>query len=237
MFTKFGRTVGQPAPAFVALYGMGGSWRSSTRTHGSNDWRRGAGSGPRHLEASCRCARLKHLAIFGLHLKQLEVQMPFSRFAQSAAALLLSTVGLAAAAHAQHNKPIISGTWYEDRAATVNSSSVILLTFAQTPANQFLNITNVSCFASVLSGQVLTGAFLHAGNTSGSDDIGRVYPIMGNTTPVTVGDFTYFTFVTNQIYYKFGTSKFPTIEIDTLTTGSALQANAFCVIVGNLTNN
>jgi hypothetical protein len=48
--------------------------------------------------------------------------MLFSRFAQSAAALLLVTVGFAAPAHAQQNKQIISGTWYEDRASAVTST-------------------------------------------------------------------------------------------------------------------
>ena len=70
--------------------------------------------------------------------------MFFSRFAQ-AAALLLLTIGFAAPVHAQNNKQIISGTWYEDRANTTFSGTSLNLGFTQTPTNQFLNFTNVSC--------------------------------------------------------------------------------------------
>jgi hypothetical protein len=44
--------------------------------------------------------------------------MLFPRFAQSAAAFALLIIGFVMPAHAQNNKQIISGTWYEDRAAT-----------------------------------------------------------------------------------------------------------------------
>jgi hypothetical protein len=69
--------------------------------------------------------------------------MLFSRTIKSAAALVLLTIGFAAPVHAQFNKQIISGTWYEDRASSTNTSTQLTLTFAQTPANQFLN---VQCF-------------------------------------------------------------------------------------------
>jgi hypothetical protein len=73
-------------------------------------------------------------------------QNVFSRLAQTAAALFLLTIGLAAPARAQNNLQIISGAWYEDRANFSNTnSSTFTLSFAQTPANQFLNVTNVSC--------------------------------------------------------------------------------------------
>jgi hypothetical protein len=68
--------------------------------------------------------------------------MLFSRFAQFAAALVLLTAGFAAPVHTQNSNQIISGTWYEDRAPSgVTSAPGIVLTFAQTPTNQFLNIT------------------------------------------------------------------------------------------------
>jgi hypothetical protein len=163
--------------------------------------------------------------------------MPFSRFAQSAAGLLLSTVGLAAPAHAQQNKPITSGTWYEDRgSAAGGNNSLFVVTFAQTPTNQFLNVTNVSCNISMQSSQVITNMNLNAGTTSGQNDIGRPYSILGNVTPQTIGAFKYYSIVTNQIFFKFGPGRFPSIEIDTQTTGS-FSAFANCVIVGNLTAN
>jgi hypothetical protein len=83
-------------------------------------------------------------------LQTLEVTMLFSLFAQSAAALALLTIGLAAPAHAQFNKQIISGT---------------------------------------------------------------------------------------QVYYKFGPGRFPSIQIDTVTTGGSTSVTAQCVVVGNLTDN
>jgi hypothetical protein len=163
--------------------------------------------------------------------------MRFSHFAQSAAALLLLSIGFAAPVHAQINKPITSGTWYEDRATASSSSNLTVLTFAQTPTNQFLNVTNVSCSVSVASDQVVTNMSLYAGTTSGANDLGRPYSILGNATPVTTpSTVKYFSIVTNQIYYKFGPGRFPTIEIDLQSTGPASVAGN-CVIVGNLTDN
>jgi hypothetical protein len=161
--------------------------------------------------------------------------MLFSRFAKSAAALLLLTIGFAAPVHAQSNKQIISGTWYEDRASGSNSSSVLLLTFAQTPANQFLNVTNVSCFITVGSSQILSNVTLLAGTTSGAEDLGRTYSIKGSAVPETLVSSKYYSVVANQIYYKFGPGRYPSIEIDIPTTG-AFSGNASCVIVGNLTD-
>jgi hypothetical protein len=64
--------------------------------------------------------------------------MLFSRFAQSAATLVLLTIGLAAPTYAQNNKQIISGTWYEDRASEPTAPGAsILLTFAQTQPTNF----------------------------------------------------------------------------------------------------
>jgi hypothetical protein len=164
--------------------------------------------------------------------------MLFSRFAQSVAALLLLTIGITAPVHAQNNKQIISGTWYEDRATTttpVSDSSMIVLTFAQTPSNQFLNITSVSCFLEMAAGQSAINMFLNAGSTSGAQDVSRPYFILGSAVPITSGGTKYYSIV-NQIYYKFGPGRFPAIEIDTVSTASFL-AVANCVIVGNLTDN
>jgi hypothetical protein len=137
---------------------------------------------------------------------------------------------------AQDNKQIISGNFYEDRATYGSSSNVLVLTFTQTPTNQFLNITNVSCAASVASAQAITGMTLFAGTTSGANDLGRPYSILGSATPESSGPFCYYSIVTNQIYYKFGPGRYPAIEIDTASSGSAsILAN--CVIVGNLTDN
>jgi hypothetical protein len=166
----------------------------------------------------------------------MEVEMLFSHPAKSAFALLLLTIGFAAPARAQNNKQIISGTWYEDRASAQNTSSPLVLTFAQTPSNQFLNITNVSCAVGVTSAQIIFGMSLLAGTTSGQNDLGRPYSVLGAATTQTTSTAKYYSVVTNQIYYKFGPGRFPSIEIDTETSGStSIVAN--CVIVGNLTDN
>jgi hypothetical protein len=160
--------------------------------------------------------------------------MLFSRFAQSTAALLLLTIGFAAPVRAQQNKQIISGTWYEDRALATSTGS-LLLTFTQTPANQFLNITNVSCFVTVTSAQIIYNMNLIAGTTSGAGDIARPYSIKGNATSETSGSTKVYSIVTNQIYYKYGPGRFPSILIDTLPSGGSTIA-AQCTIVGNLTD-
>jgi hypothetical protein len=161
--------------------------------------------------------------------------MLFSRFAQSAAAFVLLTIGVAAPAQAQQNKQIISGTFYEDRAATTSSDTGFILTFAQTPSNQFLNITNISCQVSVTSATTVIAMGIYAGTISGANDLGRQYSILGTVSPQTISNTKYYSVVTNQVYYKFGPGRFPTIEIDTLSTGS-FSAGAQCVIVGNLTD-
>jgi hypothetical protein len=163
--------------------------------------------------------------------------MLFPRFAQTAAASLLLTIGVAAPVHAQQNKQIISGTWYEDRASNSNSASPSLtLTFAQTPTDKFLNITNVSCAVQTNSQQVIALMALYAGTTSGADDLGRPYSIMGSPIPQTTNTTNFYSIVQNGVFYKFGPGRFPTIEIDTQTTGS-FSTFANCVIVGNLTDN
>jgi hypothetical protein len=164
--------------------------------------------------------------------------MLFSRFAQFTAALALLTTGLAAPVHAQGNLQIISGTWYEDRATAQNFGQFsLLLKFTQTPSNKFLNITNVSCTVQMDPSQTMSTMYLYAGTTSGASDIGRTLSIKGNATSEIAGP-KYYSIITNQIYYKFGPGRFPTIEID---SGGANLSNfsnfAACVIVGNLTDN
>jgi len=136
---------------------------------------------------------------------------------------------------AQNNKQIISGNFYEDRAANGSASNTLVLTFTQTPTNQFLNVTDVSCAASVASAQVITGMTLFSGTTSGADDLGRPYSILGSAVPESSGAFSYYSIVTNQIYYKFGPGRYPAIEIDTASSGSTSILAS--VIVGNLTDN
>jgi hypothetical protein len=162
--------------------------------------------------------------------------MIFPRFAQSAVAFLLLTLGLAAPGHAQQNKQIISGTWYEDRAFNNNSASVLTMTFTQTPSDQFLNVTNVSCSVEVAPAQAMSTINLVAGTISGNDDLGRPYPLKGNTTPEIAGPSKFYSIVTNQIYFKFGPGRFPSIVINTESSGTFLTSAA-CVIVGNLTDN
>jgi hypothetical protein len=84
------------------------------------------------------------------------------------------------------------------------------------------------------SDQVISAVTLIAGTTSGANDLGRFYEIKGNLTPETTGGQKYYSMVQNGIFYKFGPGRFPTIVIDTPTTGSI---TASCVIVGNLTDN
>jgi hypothetical protein len=169
-------------------------------------------------------------------LKHLEATMLFSRFAQFAAALTLLATGLAAPAHAQNNKQIISGTWYEDRANASNSANnQLILTFTQTPASQFLNITNIACSITVLPSEGVGTMYLVAGTTSGQGDLDRPYAIKGNATPETVGTSKYYSIV-NQVFFKFGPGRFPSIVVNTASSGSS-ATSADCVIVGNLTDN
>jgi hypothetical protein len=161
--------------------------------------------------------------------------MLFARFAQSAAALLLLTIGFAAPVHAQNNKPITSGTWYEDRAQITSFITNALLTFAQTPTGKFLNVTNVSCNIVVGSAEIISGLTLNGGTASGMQDLLRPYSVKAAVTPEVSGAFKYYSIVTNQIFYKFGSGRFPSIEVDTQSTGTS-TGSAQCTIVGNLTD-
>jgi hypothetical protein len=164
--------------------------------------------------------------------------MLFSRFTQSAAALALLTIGFAAPAHAQNNKQIISGTWYEDRARPSNiGGGTVKLTFTQTPSDQFLNITNVSCHITGTPDTVIDDIQLYAGTTSGANDLGRNYYISGSTPPETSSSTKFYSVVTNQVFFKLGPGRFPTLEIDLVSASNSFDTIANCTIVGNLTDN
>ncbi|MBR0720709.1 hypothetical protein [Bradyrhizobium manausense] len=160
------------------------------------------------------------------------------RIAKFAVTLLLFTIALAAQAHAQNNKQIISGTFYEDRATNAANSTLLFLTFLQSPANKYLNITNVSCRIFTGSQQVLEDVTLFVGTTSGNDDLGRDYSVRGNVSPQTLTNASFYSIVTNQIYYKMGPGRFPTVRIDAgVATNIQVIIEASCVLVGNLTDN
>ena len=165
--------------------------------------------------------------------------MHFARFAKTAA-LLLSSIGFALPAHAQNNKQIISGTFYEDRAsANAGSNLEIVLQFTKTPADKHLNITNVSCDISVPLSGFVTILKLRAGSTPGSNDLGRDYSLLGALTSQTVVASTRFNgVVTNQVFFKLGPGRYPSIFMNpNLSTGSGVAGTtANCVIVGNLTD-
>ena len=162
--------------------------------------------------------------------------MHFSGFAKPVAVSLLLMFGFALPAHAQNNKQIVSGTFYEDRAsATSSANASLLLTFTQSPTDMFLNVTNVSCSIQVSSGQVLSTMNLQVGTTLGQIDIGRPYALKGNTNPETIGPSKVYSVVTNQVFYKMGPGRYPSIEFNSNSAG-AFSYDVNCVIVGNLTS-
>lgn len=166
----------------------------------------------------------------------LEVEMRFSKFSQYAAASVLFALVFAAPTYAQNNKPIIAGTFYEDRASYSNvNTSHLFLTFAQTPTDKFLNVTNVSCNVNVGSTQIINLMDLFV--VTGQNDLGRPYSIKGSATSETVNFSKYYSIVTNQIYYKMGPGRYPSIVIDTISSNSSFSIAADCVIVGELKDN
>ena len=170
-------------------------------------------------------------------LFHLDLEMRFARLAEFAAALLPFALAFAAPVHAQSNKPIISGTWYEDRASLSLSSSSVVLTFAQTPADKFLDVTHVACEILTLPAQYLAIVSLNAGSTSGSTDLGRPMSIRGNTTFEASNSTKYYSLVNDQILYKFGPGRFPSIRIGTAYNSGNASVSANCVIVGELKDN
>ena len=163
--------------------------------------------------------------------------MRFAKFAKYAAVLVLFALVFAAPTYAQNNKPIISGTWYEDRASQSLAVSGTLLTFAQTPANKFLDITHVMCQISTYPTQFLAIVTLNAGSTSGSTDLGRPMSIRGNATFETSVSTKYYSLVNDQIIYKFGPGRYPSINISTAFNSGSTYLSADCVIVGELKDN
>ncbi|MGW1422395.1 hypothetical protein ACWAT4_20020 [Bradyrhizobium manausense] len=161
--------------------------------------------------------------------------MHFIQFAKSAAALLLFVLTFAAPAHAQNNKQIISGTFYEDRASINGNFATATLTFTQTPSDKFLNITHVNCTISVLSNQILAVAELGVGTTPGAADLGRPMSVRGNTTGEAAGGSKYYSVIT-QVYYKIGPGRYPWLSIATAASTGSFALNGACTIVGELTD-
>lgn len=162
--------------------------------------------------------------------------MRFSKFAKSTLGLLPLFGVLAGPAHAQNNKQIISGTWYEDRAEGFGGNiDALYLRFAQAPTDRFLNITQVNCSISSYNYQVLADVVLHAGTHSGYTDLGRAQSVRRSASTVTAA-YNYYSVVT-QTFYKMGPGRFPTIEIlapGTINGNTTITAS--CVIVGNLSD-
>jgi hypothetical protein len=168
----------------------------------------------------------------------LEAEMRFSKCAQSATTLFLFAIALAAPAHAQNNKQIISGTFYEDQATLPSTAAgIATLTFTQTPANKFLNITNVACDVFVSATQVLTLMRLQVGTNPGASDLGRSYPIKNTpSAPEIIQNGKLYSVVTNEVFFKMGPGRFPSIFIVAASNGGALSMAPNCFIVGNLTD-
>jgi hypothetical protein len=163
--------------------------------------------------------------------------MNFAQIVTSAVNVLLVAIAIATPAHAQSNKPVISGTWYEDRATvSVANYYKAVLTFAQTPANKFLDVTHVTCGIAIKPTQILSDVSLFGGSTSGSADLGRSMTIRGNTTFEASSNYKFYSLVTDQVLYKFGPGRYPSIAIYTETTGS-YYISGDCVIVGELKDN
>ncbi|MBR0689390.1 hypothetical protein JQ594_25970 [Bradyrhizobium manausense] len=163
--------------------------------------------------------------------------MRFAEFAKSAATALLFAVALAAPAHAQINKQVISGTWYEDRATANGNTNSLILTLTQVPANKFLNITHVACTIATQTSQVLDRVDLNTGSTSGNSDLGRSYPLRGNVSPQVVASANSWSVVTDKVYFKIGPGRYPSISISTYSSGGATPyVTASCVVVGDLSD-
>jgi hypothetical protein len=167
--------------------------------------------------------------------------MHFSRLIKSAAAFALLTIGFAAPVHAQQNKQIISGTFYEDRATNNMNGAVTMLTLslAQAPTSQFLNITHVSCTIETGLGTALTDVALQAGTSSGASDLNRPMSVRGSVIAESTVNNKFYSIVTDQIFYKVGLGKFPSIAVAAQTPpgSGANGVEASCTIVGNLSDN
>jgi hypothetical protein len=180
----------------------------------------------------------RHIQQYTASTQTLEAKMLFSRFAQTAAALLLLTIGLAAPAHAQNNQPIRSGNYYIDQAAQTVSDFSVNLTFAQTPTDKFTNITNISCATFTKAPQIVQAVYLFVGSTSGVNDLGRFYQIGGSVpSPEVAADGSkQYTVNVNGMNFKLGPGRYPTIHVTAPTSGTA-SITSNCVITANLTDN
>ncbi len=166
--------------------------------------------------------------------------MRFTPSAKSAAAWLVFGLAFAAPAHAQNNKQIISGTYYEDQATSPGvSSTLVTLTFAQTPANKYTTVTHVACDMFVSSIQVLTLLRLQVGTSPGASDLGRSYPIKSTpNAPEVIQNTKIYSVVTDQIFFKIGPGRFPSIFIVAPPNGNGATSLApNCFIVGTLSDN
>lgn len=143
----------------------------------------------------------------------------------------------ASTAQAQNNKPLRSGAWYEDRASNSSTGyNGITLSFAPTPTDTFLNITNVACSIEVSSGQVIRSAALQIGTRSGENDLGRTYEVLGPASPQSDQIRKFYSVVTNGIHFKIGSGRYPSLFVTGSVTNNQ-YFNVSCTIVGNLTSN
>ncbi|MBR0836816.1 hypothetical protein JQ612_26795 [Bradyrhizobium manausense] len=157
---------------------------------------------------------------------------------KSAAVSLFLMIGFALPVHAQNNKPIRSGDWYEDRASfSSTGGSSMSLNFSQSPTDKFLNVTHVTCYIQTLTSQVLQDVELYVGTTSGSGDLLRPMFIRGTMSPE-IGQRKHYGINTDAVYFKMGPGRYPSIYINTDSATSGLfSISANCTIVGNLTDN
>lgn len=162
--------------------------------------------------------------------------MNFARYV-TFAALLLSVVGSSLPARAQNNKQVISGTFYEDQASGVATAQALLLKFVQTPANKFLNITNVNCNITTALSEVVADVRVQTGSVSGGNDLGRDHSIRGTLSPETGSVYKYYGISNSAVYFKLGPGRYPSIYISTPTASAgSLFTAATCYIVGDLSD-
>ena len=164
--------------------------------------------------------------------------MRFAELAKITTALLLFAFVLAMPAHAQNNKPVRSGNWYEDRASLNLSTNMVTLSFAQAPADKFLNITHVACDIETALGWVLAHTAVGGSTTSGAaGDLGRSQSIRGAAAAEVSQSFRYYSVVTDT-FLKLGPGRFPFISISAASVVNAgpAQIIADCTIVGNLSD-
>jgi hypothetical protein len=172
-------------------------------------------------------------------LKHLEAKMLFSRFIKSAVAFLLLTIGLAAPAYAQFNKPISSGNWYEDRASgSASNNQNLYLSFAQAPTDKFLNITRVSCLIATATNQAIVGVWVSGASTPNlANDVNRQQYLAVNLPAELAGPNKYYT-LNQATYLKLGPGRYPSMMIETaLASGTTSTIAADCAIVGDLSDN